>query len=150
MAALWPACGGVGEAAVSDRDEILADGEARIVAALREAEEHEARMREAVYEADRVREQIEASTGVRLNDPLSSRPVGTLDEPIAALGYLAEQCRIVVKAADLLESRIREAPERPLGAVLKTVDAGTAALVMRYLRGSEMFPDLGEQAPEKS
>jgi hypothetical protein len=97
-------------------------------------------IRGAEEEIEQIRRETRATTGIDIGQPSSPQEPTITDVRCGDLAILAERCRHVVAAADLLGAHVRFGSTRTLGAVFKAgVDLPTAAEAVQRLQRSEFY-----------
>lgn len=110
------------------REEILATASARM----------EALITTYLGEVEKLRVEIEQITGVSLTDPVP-RPRNYPELTAQHVAIAREQCRQFEEAARLLEPLFARAPDRTVGALLKTCEAATGARIRDHLEACGFF-----------
>lgn len=127
----------------SDPDEVVAAGAARIYDLLLQAQ---AAAAEAIgrftAEVDQIRREVLDTTGVEILEPSPPKVPEVMDVPMSSLAVMAERCRLLLAAVEVLGEYVDPESGRTVGAVLKTgVDQRRGALVLDYLARSGFYAD---------
>lgn len=132
----------------ADPEEVVADGVARVHDLLLQAQAAaEAVIGRFADEVDEVRRDVLERTGVQITPEVSARIPAVMDVSMTSLAATAEQCRLLLAAVQLLGEHVQPGSVRTVGAVVKTMDQRTGALVLDYLGRSGFYaPDDDEGA----
>lgn len=124
------------------REEILGEGEERIARTLLEAGRLYGEYLAAIVEADEIRAEVQQATGVSLISPAPiQRPDRVEEYGLADVVEVRRRFVAFEEAAVLLVPLLEKAPQRTVGAVLKTCDGAVAARVREALAASRLFGD---------
>lgn len=120
---------------MSDADQVIADGVARVRDLLLQAQAAaETVIAGYADQVDEVRREVLELTGVELIPQVPERIPAVMDVTLGSLAVTAERCRLLLAAVELLDEHVQPDSARTVGAVVKTsVDPQTGALVLDYL-----------------
>lgn len=125
----------------SRNSELAAEAEQRVMALLdRTQAKVDEVIRETEEEIQRIRREVLSRTGIDISGASSPESPAVMDVQLGNLAVLAESCRHVLAAVDLLGGHVRLGSTRTVGMIAKAgLDLSTAAAAVHHLEQSGFY-----------
>lgn len=105
-------------------------------------------IRETEEEIERIRREVLSRTGIDISGPPSPESPAVMDVQLGHLAVLAENCRHLLTAVELLAPHVRHGSTKTVGMVAKAgVDLQTAAAAVFHLEQTGFYTSDEEGTP---
>lgn len=120
----------------------LDDGSKRLEHTIREAQRLNAEFVATLLEVERIRAEVEESTGINLGEAMPLYTASRYEDlRLEDVAELRRRCAVAEEAGALVVPLLEAAPHRTVGAALKTCDLGVAMRVREAFVASMFFPE---------